>query len=197
MFQKLKTVLEENNLIKGEEDPVGEGDFVEVQGTLKLNPMIELLTNMKEFMQLATAFEDKGGNKSNARKMMENQKISTQIDTLVKGLQVDGKKDIICQTLTKSIVINTDLNYFLNKSMSEITDGNYKVLGKVTKICQENEDGISLLRNTAFSRLKIDKMREFQELFNSNELKPFFGDEKITSVVESPTMMIIPIAIYI
>ena len=159
--------------------------------------MIELLTNMKEFMQLATAFEDKGGNKSNARKMMENQKISTQIDTLVKGLQVDGKKDIICQTLTKSIVINTDLNYFLNKSMSEITDGNYKVLGKVTKICQENEDGISLLRNTAFSRLKIDKMREFQELFNSNELKPFFGDEKITSVVESPTMMIIPIAIYI
>lgn len=197
LFQKLKTVLEENNLIKGEEDPVGEGDFVEVQGTLKLNPMIELLTNMKEFMQLATAFEDKGGNKSNARKMMENQKISTQIDTLVKGLQVDGKKDIICQTLTKSIVINTDLNYFLNKSMSEITDGNYKVLGKVTKICQENEDGISLLRNTAFSRLKIDKMREFQELFNSNELKPFFGDEKITSVVESPTMMIIPIAIYI
>ena len=81
--------------------------------------------------------------------------------------------------------------------MSEITDGNYKILGKVTKICLENEEGISLLRNTAFSKLKIVKMEEFQELFNSEELKPFFGKEIITSVIDGPAMMVVPIAIYI
>lgn len=81
--------------------------------------------------------------------------------------------------------------------MSEITDGNYKILGKVTRICLEDEEGISLLRNTAFSKLKIDKMKEFQELFNSEELKPFFGNENVTSVIEGPAMMVIPIAIYI
>ena len=38
---------------------------------------------------------------------------------------------------------------------------------------------------------------EFQELFNSAELKPFFGNENVTSVIEGPAMMVIPIAIYI
>lgn len=40
-------------------------------------------------------------------------------------------------------------------------------------------------------------MKEFQELFNSEELKSFFGDENVTSVIEGPAMMVIPIAIYI
>ena len=40
-------------------------------------------------------------------------------------------------------------------------------------------------------------MKEFQELFNSEELKPFFGEEIITSVIDGPAMMVVPIAIYI
>lgn len=197
LFQKFKSILEDNTLIKKDSDTIGEGDFVELQGTLKNNPMIDFLTNMQEFMKLATVFDEKGGNKSKTRKIFENQKLNSQIETLINGLQVDGKMDIICKTEAKNVVVNTDINYFLNKNMSEITDGNYKILGKVTKICLENEEGISLLRNTAFSKLKIDKMKEFQELFNSEELKPFFGDENITSVIKGPAMMVIPIAIYI
>lgn len=197
LFQKFRSILEENKLIKGDSDTIVEGDFVELQGTLKTNPLIDFLTNMQEFMRLATVFDEKGGNQSKARKMMENQKLNSQIEALINGLRVDGKMDIICKTESKNVVVNTDANYFLNKSMSEITDGNYKILGKVTKICLENEEGISLLRNTAFSKLKIDKMKEFQELFNSAELKPFFGNENVTSVIEGPAMMVIPIAIYI
>lgn len=197
LFQKFKSILEDNTLIKKDSDTIGEGDFVELQGTLKNNPMIDFLTNMQEFMKLATVFDEKGGNKSKTRKIFENQKLNSQIETLINGLQVDGKMDIICKTEAKNVVVNTDINYFLNKNMSEITDGNYKILGKVTKICLENEEGISLLRNTAFSKLKIDKMKEFQELFNSEELKPFFVDENITSVIKGPAMMVIPIAIYI
>lgn len=197
LFQKLKSILQENNLIKEDSDTISEGDFVELQGTLKKNPIIDFLTNIQELMKLATVFEEKGGNKSKARKMMENQKLNSQIESLINGLRVNGKMDIICKTENKNVVVNTDVNYFLNKSMSEITDGNYKILGKVTKICLENEEGISLLRNTAFSKLKIVKMEEFQELFKSEELKPFFGKEIITSVIDGPAMMVVPIAIYI
>ncbi|WP_022755351.1 DUF6414 family protein [Butyrivibrio fibrisolvens] len=197
LFQKFRSILEENKLIKGDSDTIVEGDFVELQGTLKTNPLIDFLTNMQELMSLATVFDEKGGNKSKARKMMENQKLNSQIEALINGLRVDGKMDIICKTESKNVVVNTDANYFLNKSMSEITDGNYKILGKVTKICLENEEGISLLRNTAFSKLKIDKMKEFQELFNSAELKPFFGNENVMSVIEGPAIMVIPIAIFI
>lgn len=89
------------------------------------------------------------GNKSKSRKVMESQTFNKQINALIEGLKVNGKKDIICKTNNMEIVIPTDENYFLNKKMSELTDGNYKILGKITKICGEGE-AISLLRNTAF-----------------------------------------------
>ncbi|WP_142349326.1 hypothetical protein [Streptococcus equinus] len=89
-----------------------------------LNPLIDFLTNMQELMRLATVFDEKGGNKSKGRKMMENQKLNSQIEALINGLRVDGKMDIICKTESKNVVVNTDANYFLSKSMSEITDGN-------------------------------------------------------------------------
>lgn len=87
-------------------------------------------------------------------------------------------------------------NYFLNNSMNEITEGNYKILGKVIQIFKEDGE-ISLLRNTVFSRLKLDKMKEFQELFNDPSLSAIIGENGVTTSVKAPVIMIIPIAIYI
>ena len=144
LFQKLKATLDENNYIKRNYGEIKEGDFIEIQGVLKTNPLIDFLSNLKELIKLANAFDDnKGNNKSKARKMMEDQKLNTQIEALIQGMQTNGKKDIICVTDEKEVVINTDVNYFLNKSMSEITDGRYKVLGKVTKVCVDKDESHS------------------------------------------------------
>ena len=40
-------------------------------------------------------------------------------------------------------------------------------------------------------------MKEFSELFYSQELSSFLGGEEIKSEIAAPTMMIIPVAIYI
>lgn len=198
LFQKLKSTLEENQFIKQQDsDELMEGDFVEIKGTLKPNPVIDLLENFRELMTLFSAFDDNKGNKSKSQKMMENQKFNTQISTLIAGLQTDGKKDIICQTESMEIVIPTDENYFLNKNMSELTDGNYRILGKVTNICVNDDEVISLLRNTAFSKLKLDRMKEFQDLFNDPALSSIVDQKDIKTVIKAPTLMVIPIAIYI
>lgn len=198
LFQKLKAILEENQFIKQQDaDALLEGDFVEIKGTLKPNPVIDLLENFKELMTLFNAFDDNKGNKSKSQKMMENQKFNAQISALIEGLQTDGKKDIICQTDSMEIVMPTDENYFLNKNMSELTDGNYRILGKVTKICASDGESISLLRNTAFSKLKLDRMKEFQDLLKDPALSSIVDQKDIKTAVKSPTLMVIPIAIYI
>ena len=87
LFQKLKATLEENNYIKRDSNEMKEGDFIEIQGVLKTNPLIDFLSNLKELIKLANAFDDnKGNNKSKARKMMEDQKLNTQIDALIQGM---------------------------------------------------------------------------------------------------------------
>lgn len=196
LFQKLKSILEENQYIKQDTDSLMEGDFVELQGTLKPNPVIDLLINFKELMSLVNTFCDNKGTKSKSRKVMESQTFNKQIDALISGLQVNGKKDIICKTENMEVIIPTDENYFLNKNMSELTDGNYKVLGKIAKICDDG-DSISLLRNTAFSKLKLDKMKEFQDIFKDESLNGIVDPRDIKTEIKGPTLMVIPIAIYI
>lgn len=94
------------------------------------------------------------------------------------------------------MVLPTDENYFLNNNMSEITDGNYKILGKVVQIYKDSGE-ISLLRNTVFSKLQLGKMKEFQDIFNDPALADFIGNGGITTTIEAPVIMIIPIAIYV
>lgn len=197
LFQKLKSNLEDAKLVNRNINDFEIGDFVEIQGNLKTNPLIDMLAALKELMALANLFSEKPkNNQSKKDKLMSDSRFNSQIEGLINGLQADGKKDIICETSDLKVVLPTDENYFLNNNMSEITDGNYKILGKVVQICKENGE-ISLLRNTVFSKLQLDKMKEFQDVFNAPELSQFVGDGGITTTVKAPVIMIIPIAIYI
>jgi len=196
LFQKLKGLLDNEKLINRDITNLSVGDFVEVQGTLKNNPVIDMLSGFKELMALANLFTDNKPKNSRRDNLMANSKFNAQIDGLIKGLQADGKKDIICEANGMSVVLPTDENYFLNNNMSEVTDGNYKILGKVIRICIDDGE-ISLLRNTVFSKLQLDKMEEFQKMFSDPSLSQFVDDDGIKTVITNPVIMIIPTAIYI
>lgn len=198
LFQKLKADLDAAKLINRNIDKYEIGDFVEIQGNLKTNPLIDMLSALKELMALANLFSDKpkNNNQSKKDKLMSDAKFNAQIEGLINGLQAGGKKDIICEASGLKVVLPTDENYFLNNNMSEITDGNYKILGKVVQIYKDSGE-ISLLRNTVFSKLQLDKMKEFQAVFNDPALANFVGNGGITTTIEAPVIMIIPIAIYV
>lgn len=196
LFQQLKEQLENAKFINRDIDNLNIGDFVEVQGTLKNNPVIDMLSGFKEIINLANLFTNSKPKKNKKEDVLTDDKINSQIDGLINGLQADGKKDIICEADKINIILPTDENYFLNNNMSEVTDGNYKVLGKVIKVCMDDGE-ISLLRNTVFSKLQLDKMKEFQEFFSDPSLAQFVGEGGIKTVISAPFIMVIPIAIYI
>ncbi|OFO39999.1 hypothetical protein HMPREF3045_05925 [Anaerococcus sp. HMSC075B03] len=198
LFQQLKEQLDNAKFINRDIDNLNIGDFVEVQGTLKNNPVIDMLSGFKEIITLANLFTDNKpkNNKNRKENVLTDKRLNSQIDGLIKGLQADGKKDIICEADKINIILPTDENYFLNNNMSEVTDGNYKILGKVIKVCMDDGE-ISLLRNTVFSKLQLDKMKEFQEFFSDPSLAQFVGEGGIKTVISAPVIMVIPIAIYI
>ncbi|MUP47827.1 hypothetical protein C3L57_01065 [Veillonellaceae bacterium M2-8] len=198
LFQQLKEQLEDAKFINRDINNLNIGDFVEVQGTLKNNPVIDMLSGFKEIITLVNLFTDNKpkSNKNRKEDVLTDKRLNTQIDGLIKGLQADGKKDIICEADKINIILPTDENYFLNNNMSEVTDGNYKILGKVIKVCMDDGE-ISLLRNTVFSKLQLDKMKEFEEFFSDPTLTQFVGEGGIKTVISAPVIMVIPIAIYI
>lgn len=198
LFQQLKEQLDNAKFINRDINNLNIGDFVEVQGTLKNNPVIDMLSGFKEIITLANLFTDSKpkNNKNRKENILTDKRLNAQMDGLIKGLQADRKKDIICEAGKINIILPTDENYFLNNNMSEVTDGNYKILGKVIQICMKSGE-ISLLRNTVFSKLQMDKMNKFQELFSDPSLTQFVGEGGIKTVISAPVIMVIPIAIYI
>ena len=110
LFQKLKEQLEEANLIIKDINKIQIGNFVEIQGILKKNPVIDMLSKIKQLVPLMDILTDSDKNiksssnndsKQKAEKQTKNnksdyKKIEEQIDALIKSLQADGKQDIIC-----------------------------------------------------------------------------------------------------
>lgn len=118
LFQKLKADLDAAKLINRNIDKYEIGDFVEIQGNLKTNPLIDMLSALKELMALANLFSDKpkNNNQSKKDKLMSDAKFNAQIEGLINGLQAGGKKDIICEASGLKVVLPTDENYFLNNN---------------------------------------------------------------------------------
>ncbi len=197
LFQRLLGLLDEANLVKRDVASLELGDFIELQGALMGNPLEDVLSSIVEMMELERIFTDNKGNGSKGKNRLSDEEYTIkQLKQFIDKLNVDGIKDIVCKSEKMNIVLPTDVNYFLNKNTCEITDGNYKVLGKIMNICKGDEE-ISLLRNTALSKIQLTKLIEFKDLFNTPELAPFVGEAGIETTVKAPAIMIIPIAIYI
>lgn len=69
LFQKLKKQLDDEKLIKRDINNAIIGDFIEFQGTLKTNPVIDMLAGIKELMFLANLFSDSKGKQNQSKKI--------------------------------------------------------------------------------------------------------------------------------
>ena len=161
LFQKLKADLETDQLINRNIDTYKIGDFVEIQGNLKTNPLIEMLSALKELMALANLFSDKPkNNQSKKDKLMSDAKFNAQIEGLINGLQAGGKKDIICEASGLKVVLPTDENYFLNNNMSEIMLIVLLWYAIVTTVFAAIRSGIFLGDFTAFFEVLWNGIRQ-------------------------------------
>lgn len=138
LFQYLKKQLENSHLIKNKENEFKVGDFVEIQSDLQQNPLIDILSNFLGLFEVLRDFDNTSSkNKKNSSK--KDKQTEMQIKSLLNGMKKDDKIDIICKSKDREFVISVDINYFINKNINELSEGNYKILGKVARIC-DNPD---------------------------------------------------------
>jgi hypothetical protein len=155
-------------------------------------------------MELVYSFSDspigKGMSKqSQGINKNEYQKIKKQIDLFTSALTVDNTFDIICEidnNLTS--VVNVYKNYFFNKNLNEIIDGEYTVIGKVVKISfAKDGNSINLLRNTGLNLAKKELMDKMFQGFKSSEMSSAGMDiPDFSTIIENDAMLVIPICIY-
>lgn len=72
------------------------GEFVEISGILKINPLITMMENMTKVLELAAVIQNEGSGKKAKQKNLEDKKTIMQMEAFTKRLKANGMVDMIC-----------------------------------------------------------------------------------------------------
>ena len=196
----LKNFLSDNKMLKTEFNvsKMQIGDFIEFEGELQKNPLINYMDIFVDIFRMANIFAEKPqlGNKTQARtqQQQENETVK-QIKSFAEELKHSGTIDFILTDSVGTVVLSAQEQYLANDNVSEIIGGRFKVLGKVIAICHDETEEIDLLRKTTLSILPEELLNQVFSGFNSPETAQFNLPTLVTKIV-GPALIVIPVAIY-
>ncbi|WP_395546914.1 MULTISPECIES: hypothetical protein [unclassified Lacrimispora] len=204
LLSKFRTKLIENELISycaGADLNIADinaGDFIEIEGELQKNPMIDMMEKIIDVFKMIEIFSEKPelGNKKSAAVQKANENVTVkQIKSFLEELKHSGTIDFILENERGTLVLSVQEQYLSNDNISEIIGGHFKVLGKVIKVCHNSEDSINLLRKTTLNILDETSLNELLSAFKNDDLQQY-NLPNIRSEIKGPSAIIIPVAIY-
>ena len=174
------------------------GDFIEIEGELQKNPMIDIMEKFIDVFRMTDIFTDKpqlGSKKVSSEKKNTDNITVRQMQSFLNELKHTGTVDFILESSAGTAVLSAQEQYLANDNISELIGGTFKVLGKIIRVCKEDEDGINLLRKTTLNILDNTTRVQFLSMFKAEELAKFNLPD-VRFMITPPAVIIIPVAIY-
>ena len=215
LFSKLRDVLLERKLIidlqKDQINDLQPGSFIEFNGVLRKNPLIESMESFIQLMETVVLFTGEnisvpnqtGPKNANDFKSKPKKGEDPLIQTMKRFLaMLTETKNIDLVAYIKGAfigqaVIPVELNYFADHSLGGIIDGQFTVLGKTVRYIKEDSDEkINLLRETPLAKIPDENLSKFIDGFNSLQQQGFKTSKLITGI-EGPAIQVVPIAIFL
>lgn len=200
LLSKFRRFLVEEKFLKSDFDvkKMQIGDFIEVEGELQKNPLINYMEIFVDIFRMANIFAEKPqlGGKTQARNQRQQEdETIRQIKSFAEELRHTGTIDFILTDQKGTVVLSAQEQYLSNDNISEILGGRFKVLGKVIAICRDETESIDLLRKTTLSVLSENMIAEMFSGFKNDEANQFSLPELKTKI-KGPAVIVIPVAIY-
>lgn len=197
LFAKMREGLYRENLVRSSFlTSADTGNFVEFKITLQKNPLIDALETIDSLWNTAVIFSKPGGKN---KERLQTERVIRQLEKLIeqlKGPEKEGTFDLIGKAKYENInvVLTLDKSFLSDPSLLDLLDGEYTVLGKVTKIIRKSTEGkINLLRKTSLGKVQGSF---FEGLANMGSQESGISIPKIITEIEAPAVQIIPIAIF-
>lgn len=193
LFYELRNILKSKNVLKkidSQKPPVA-GDFIEFEGYLTRNPIIETLDTLLEIMSIGQAFSNNKENKQHSKTI---QQIKGLNDKVKAGNTVDLIS--VVNNTKNSIVLTAEIDFLNDPLMADLVDGKFKVLGKVIKNVKDDSSSINLLRKTVLSKMPKEILYDVLHQFDQMEADGGFQIPEAKHEVHGPALHILPIAIF-
>lgn len=198
LFITLRSILHEKKYLKQIKSDIEilPGDLIEFSTVLKRNPLVETLELFVELINMAQVFTGKP-QKGKGKQKDEFAQINKQIGTLLTSLKSGDTLDLTTPPLDSShrAVVSIETKNLNDPSMSDLVDGTFRVVGKVTRSIEESKGAISLNRKSAFNRMPLSTLEKFKEAFKAPGLVDFDLPE-LEWEIKGPAIQVLPIAIF-
>lgn len=200
LLSKFRAFLTDANILKSGFDisNMKIGDFIEVEGELQKNPLINCMDIFVDMLRMADIFAEKpqlnAKTQSKAQKQQQDETMK-KIKSFASELKHSGTVDFILSDSAGTVVLSAQEQYLSNDNISEILGGHFKVLGKVIAICADKTESIDLLRKTTLSILPHDLLADMFLCLQNEDMKQYNLPELKTEI-SGPAVIVIPVAIY-
>lgn len=200
LLSKFRAFLTDANILKSGFDisNMKIGDFIEVEGELQKNPLINCMDIFVDMLRMADIFAEKpqlnAKTQAKAQKQQQDETMK-KIKSFASELKHSGTVDFILSDSAGTVVLSAQEQYLSNDNISEILGGHFKVLGKVIAICSDKTESIDLLRKTTLSILPHDLLADMF-LFLQNEDMKQYNLPELKTEISGPAVIVIPVAIY-
>lgn len=200
LLSKFRAFLTDANILKSGFDisNMKIGDFIEVEGELQKNPLINCMDIFVDVLRMADIFAEKpqlnARTQAKAQKQQQDETMK-KIKSFASELKHSGTVDFILSDSAGTIVLSAQEQYLSNDNISEILGGHFKVLGKVIAICADKTESIDLLRKTTLSILPHDLLADMFLCLQNEDMKQYNLPELKTEI-SGPAVIVIPVAIY-
>ena len=200
LLSKFRAFLTDANILKSGFDisNMKIGDFIEVEGELQKNPLINCMDIFVDVLRMADIFAEKtqlnAKTQAKAQKQQQDETMK-KIKSFASELKHSGTVDFILSDAAGTVVLSAQEQYLSNDNISEILGGHFKVLGKVIAICADKTESIDLLRKTTLSILPHDLLADIFLCLQNEDMKQYNLPELKTEI-SGPAVIVIPVAIY-
>lgn len=200
LLSKFRAFLTDANILKSGFDisNMKIGDFIEVEGELQKNPLINCMDIFVDVLRMADIFAEKpqlnARTQAKAQKQQQDETMK-KINSFASELKHSGTVDFILSDSAGTVVLSAQEQYLSNDNISEILGGHFKVLGKVIAICADKTESIDLLRKTTLSILPHDLLADMFSCLQNEDMKQYNLPELKTEI-SGPAVIVIPVAIY-
>jgi len=200
LLSKFRDYLVTKELLKrgNEAGKTNTGDFIEIEGELQKNPLIDYMERFLDLYRMSEIFTEKaplGKKTQEASKKQQDEITKKQISSFTDELKHSGTIDFILTGGSEKVILSAQEKYLANDNVSEIIGGRFRLLGKVISVYRDKGECINLLRKTSLSVLSDECLSEMLSVFNSESVKQFNMPELVTKI-PGPALIVIPIAIY-
>lgn len=203
LFQQLRSTLKaEKKIIEVDSTWVPKAwQIVEFSALLKRNPMIQTIGIFTELVEMAIAFGDaeKATSGKNRKDQSNNlERARKKLQQISQYLKAGNTIDILSDNLDcgYKAVITLEEEYLNDLTMSDLVDGQFKIIGKITRVIDDANDSVNLLRKAAIGAINKEALLTEFTGWSSLAASANIKIPPIEWEVSGPALQVIPIAIF-